>query len=349
MKFLHIYREYTGACTLLQEALGHDLLHLACRHHILEIVAEKAFTAMKIVSSTGPDIAVFRHFREKWHSIDRSKFVTAADSVEIADFKDHTINFSQSPLAIFHPRDDYSELLELVIIFLGGTSSRGFHFRAPGALHRARWMARILLSFKIWMFRSQFKLTRVEETGIFQFKLFISEVYIQAWFEAPSSASAPANDLAFLKKLSMVSNSDIRTVTTNAFKRHLWYLSEVTVGLAFFDRNISADEKRDMITEMKDTPGSKVSNPRLNKNYDAVGKPLSSFVTRITKALFTILGLNEAFLLNPPESWKDDQDYLAAERIVSRLTVVNYTAERGVKLMQDYNSILKKTKTRSSN
>ena len=199
------------------------------------------------------------------------------------------------------------------------------------------------------MFQSQFKLTRAEETGIFQFLLFISEVYIQAWFEAPSSASAPANDLAFLKKLSMVSNTDIRTVTTNAFKRHLWYLSEVTVGLAFFDRNISVDEKRDMITEMKDTPGSKVPNPRLNKNYDAVGKPLSSFVTRITRALFTILGLNEAFLLNPPESWKDDQDYLAAERIVLGLKVVNDTAERGVKLMQDYNSILKKTKTRSSN
>jgi hypothetical protein len=71
------------------------------------------------------------------------------------------------------------------------------------------------------------------------------------------------------------------------------------VGLAFFDRNISVDEKRDMITKMKDTPGSKVPNPRLNKNYDAVGKPLSSFVTRSTRALFTILDLNEAFLLNP--------------------------------------------------
>ena len=121
------------------------------------------------------------------------------------------------------------------------------------------------------------------------------------------------------------------------------------MGLAFFDRNISVDEKRDMITKMKDTPGSKVPNPRLNKNYDAVGKPLNSFVTRSTRVLFTILGLNEAFLLNPPESWKDDQDYLAAERIVLGLKVVNDTAERGVKLMQDYNSILKKTKTRSSN
>jgi hypothetical protein len=217
------------------------------RHHILEIVAEKAFTSMKIASSksssTGPDIAIFRRFREKWPSIDQSKFLSAAESVEITDFKDRTINYSKSQLAIFHPRDDYSELLELVIIFLSGTPSRGIHFRAPGALHRARWMARIIYSFKIWMFRSQFKLTRVEETGIFQFLLFISDVYIQAWFEAPSSATVPANDLTFLEKLSMVSNTDIRIVTTGAFKRHLWYLSEVTVGLAFVDCNISVNEK----------------------------------------------------------------------------------------------------------
>jgi hypothetical protein len=97
-----------------------------------------------------------------------------------------------------------------------------------------------------------------------------------------------------------------------------------------------------MISKMKDTPGSKVPNPRLNKNYDAVGKTFSSFVTRSTRAFFTILGLNDAFLVNPPESWKDDKDYLAAEQIILGLKVVNDTVERGVKLMQDYNSILTK-------
>ena len=83
---------HSGACTLLEEALGHDLLFLACRHHVYEIVAEKAFTAMKIAPSTGPDIAIFRRFKEKWNFIDQSIFETAADSIEIADFKDRTVN-----------------------------------------------------------------------------------------------------------------------------------------------------------------------------------------------------------------------------------------------------------------
>jgi hypothetical protein len=52
------------------------------------------------------------------------------DSVEIASYKDHIIHFATTKLAITHPRDDYKELLELVIIFLGGIPPRGIHFQA---------------------------------------------------------------------------------------------------------------------------------------------------------------------------------------------------------------------------
>ena len=64
--------------------------------------------------------------------------------------------------------------------------------------------------------------------------------------------SAPASDLRFLNKLSEFKNNDIRMVTTEAFRRHLWYLSEVTVGLALFDRNVTIEEKKSMITQMKE-------------------------------------------------------------------------------------------------
>lgn len=332
--------EHAGACTLLQAALGHDVLHLACRHHIFEIVAEKAFTAKKIAPSSGPDIAIFRRFQEKWPFIDQSNFETAVDSVEIISFKDRIIDFAKTNLQMFQPRDDFKELLELVIIFLGGTPSRGVHFQAPGALHRARWMARIIYSFKMWMFKSQFKLKAAEEDGLLKFILFISEVYIQAWFEAPSSVSAPANDLRFVNQLTEYRDSDICKATADAFKRHLWYLSEVTVGLAFFDPKISIEEKNEMITMMNKQAGSEIPRPRLDVKHVNLNKPLSSFITTSTRAFFTILNLNDAFLSKPPESWKDDENYIASEQIVTGLKVVNDSAERGVKLMQDYNSIL---------
>ncbi|KAG0721676.1 hypothetical protein GWK47_045969 [Chionoecetes opilio] len=42
-------------------------------------------------------------------------------------------------------KDDYREFLELVIIYLGG-SVPGFSFKHSGAMHQARWMAKILTS-----------------------------------------------------------------------------------------------------------------------------------------------------------------------------------------------------------
>jgi hypothetical protein len=37
-----------GACTLVEKLIGRDLLHFACRHHIMEVVAEKVFAACKV-------------------------------------------------------------------------------------------------------------------------------------------------------------------------------------------------------------------------------------------------------------------------------------------------------------
>ncbi|KAG0725630.1 hypothetical protein GWK47_038244 [Chionoecetes opilio] len=66
-------------------------------------------------------------------------------------------------------RDDYRELVKLVIIFLGGAPPGGIRFLAPGAMHQARWMSKVLYSFKIWMFRGQFRLTKKEERGLQRF------------------------------------------------------------------------------------------------------------------------------------------------------------------------------------
>ena len=161
----------------------------------MEILAKKAFSITKIATSTGPDILLFKRFQDNWNRIDQSNFQTTADTAETAEFKARIIHFAETNIVIHQPQNDYSELLELAIIFLGGTPRCGVHFTAPGALHRARWMAGIIYSLKMWMFRSQFKLKAVEEKGIFQFLLFICDVYIEAWFQAPRGVIAPANDL----------------------------------------------------------------------------------------------------------------------------------------------------------
>ena len=39
-------------------------------------------------------------------------------------------------------------------------------FRAPGAVHQARWMAKAIYCLKIYMFQEQFPLTAAEKKGV---------------------------------------------------------------------------------------------------------------------------------------------------------------------------------------
>ena len=85
------------------------------------------------------------------------------------------------------------------------------------------------------MFRGQFKLTAREEKGLRNVCLFVVLLYIKIWFTAPSAASAPKNDLAFLKALAGydIVNSAVASVASKKFIRHLWYLSEELVWSSF--------------------------------------------------------------------------------------------------------------------
>lgn len=65
------------------------------------------------------------------------------------------------------PREDYKELVELTVIFLSGElPSRGnntvFHFKKPGAHHRARFMHNELYFLKIYMLSERFEMTERE-------------------------------------------------------------------------------------------------------------------------------------------------------------------------------------------
>lgn len=61
-----------GAALLLEQLLEKDLLWLACRHHILEIILEAAFVA-KIPGTSGPNVPIFKRFENEWDSIDKKK------------------------------------------------------------------------------------------------------------------------------------------------------------------------------------------------------------------------------------------------------------------------------------
>jgi len=137
---------------------------------------------------------------------------------------------------------------------------------APGAMHHARWMSKVVYSLKVWMFRQQFKLTTREEIGLRDVCVFAVRVYLRAWISAPLAASAPYNDFNLLKTL--LNYATIHAAISEAASRklamHLWYLSEDLVSLAFFDSQVPLTTKRSMVRALREVEGEEDPSKRTN-------------------------------------------------------------------------------------
>ena len=74
----------SGACTLIEAALGRDLFSLACRHHMHEIVLGDVFKA-SFGASTAPTVSLFTRFRNEWDMIDKTIYRTSAADGDIPE------------------------------------------------------------------------------------------------------------------------------------------------------------------------------------------------------------------------------------------------------------------------
>ena len=251
------------------------------------------------------------------------------------------IAFAVDQLQKFQQRDDYRELLELAVVFLGGGPVKGISFKSPAGIHRARWMAKAIYSLKVWMFRSQFILTKTEEVGVQNICLFVVKLYLKFWFQAASAVSAPRNDLLFLTEIDKYAeeNKDVSKVALNKFLQHLWYLSEELIAFAFFDDEVTIETKQSMVQALE-TPGEEHPMKRISLDPKLIRtKELSDFVTSNTRRFFAITGFSSSFLIKDVSQLEEDDDYTSIKASIRCLKVVNDIAERRVALMEEYNKL----------
>ena len=332
-----------GACVLLEQKLEKELLYFACRHHIHEIILEAVFSACMRVPTSGPELQLFKRFQNQWQFINQENFDhglldIGLDNTAIEDI----VHFCKGQLEQFQPRDDYQEFLELTIIILGEVPKRGIHFVAPGALHRARWMAKAIYCLKIWLFRNQFTLTRTEVNGIKSLNSWLVRYYVKSWFLSRCPISAPAHDLKWLKELDALKfhQADISKVSLKKLSGHLWYLSEELVALAFFDDKVSNETKRKMVQGLN-TDAEKEPAKRITIDQSAIqGKNLEDFVSSNTRKFFQSLDLPSEFLNDDQAEWDSIECFCKARNIVKNVRVVNDNAERVVALMNEYNKLI---------
>lgn len=342
-----------GACTNLEKLFNRDLLYLPCRHHIFELVLRSCFDSLMDATS-GPDMALFKRFRDNWAKINKNVYITDSNEVP-GDVRSTILQFIEHRLSTQkQQRDDYRELLELTMIFLGGIPNRGVSFRIPGAVSHARWMAKAIYAFKIYLFRDQFQLSHREKNSLRRICIFLARVYVRAWFLSSEAIKAPYHDFLFMQQLINYQDIDpeISKVTAKKFSKHLWYLVPETVVLSLFDDNVPTVVKARMAQIMLEADKSEEEEEDKNqlKRYILQQKDFSSFtniefssfVTPSSKNFFTRFSLSTDFLDKDPSTWKDDLGYKRAIEKLETTVVVNDVAERGVKLIQDYNNILTK-------
>ena len=56
---------HSGACVKIEQGLEKNLLHFACHHHILELVAGAKFKKA-MGTSSAPEILWFKRFQNRW-------------------------------------------------------------------------------------------------------------------------------------------------------------------------------------------------------------------------------------------------------------------------------------------
>ncbi|CAH1099105.1 unnamed protein product [Psylliodes chrysocephalus] len=135
-----------GACTRIERELGQTLLCLTSVVTYHQVVLKSRSFESSI---------------NMWASLDKKSYTTKLDKIRpvqgfIEEQRVKMINYLQNVLKDgSHPREDYKELLQLSLLYLGGWSQDEFSFRIPGDLHQARWMEKAIFALKIVLFAKQ--------------------------------------------------------------------------------------------------------------------------------------------------------------------------------------------------
>jgi hypothetical protein len=164
--------KFAGACRLLEDCLGRNLLWLPCRHHVHEVLLSDAFTVC-FGPSSGPDILIFKRFRERWGQLNHKEFQLQGTPLLAAP--DDIKAFIQQQVTHEHPREDYLDLLTLAGLLIGLNIESAI--RKPGAIHRARWMAKAIYSLKMQLLlngnETVIQLSGRELQGLQRFNRFV--------------------------------------------------------------------------------------------------------------------------------------------------------------------------------
>lgn len=336
-----------GVCAEIERELRKPFLRLMCRHHIFEVVLRWVFESI-FGATTGPRINTFNLLNENWHQIKFNGFRYAAvdqqelESPIIKTFLEKAIDIIPTHANSQNIRDDYAELNDLILKFLGLKTEKNFN--VPGATNNARWMARSIYALKLYLFRLEIDMDPNFEKNLLRFCLFVSLIYTKFWNLSSNVLDAAFNAINFMKDLDQYAQFDqqISDVALEAFARHLWYLSDELILLSLFSNKVPPEQKFDLCVLLIKHVGQRTQNSiKHTENIEDIPNlELSDFISPRSFFLLHLLDIDLNFLKKDPANWNQCKTYLIAQKKVSDLIVaVNDSSERalqfGAKLIDD--------------
>lgn len=331
---------HNGTIALLEIDLEDNFLHLMCRHHSKEVIVKDVFVSV-FGGSQSSNITTFNMLIENWDYIRDRDF--SYNSINGEKFASQSLKqMRQEAIAVISKhaskkeiRDDYREVNDLILKFLGIKTSKPF--RVPGATNNARWMARIIYAIKTYLFRNHLGLQSDFIDSLERFCLFVALIYTKHWNRCPNVIDAPYNDIQLLKELDEYREIDIQIANAalTAHKRHLWYLSDELVVLSLFSDKVSNRDKSNMIARMTPNVEERTANSIKHSGEinDIQNIELHHFISPRSRFLFERLELDVDFLNENPEDWNEMDTFRnAKQEVLDLIPVVNDSAERAIQL-----------------
>ena len=213
-----------------------------------------------------------------------------------------------------------------------------------------------IYTLKALAFSDQLNLDEEDITKLTRLAIFLCPLYIPYFVSGSIGSDAPINDLEFFKKLVRFSSMDpeLGDCAKTILLRHTWYLQEETVPMALFSDKLTEDDKSRLASKMLTFESNKPSHWDSEEGGEVryeLGKPVLNLdLTPATKLIdlvgvnsfmiFDLLGISWDWLRDKPDSWSSSEMFMTMRDYIRTVKVTNDVAERGVKIMADYASIL---------
>ena len=356
--------KHKGSCTFIEDCVGQAVLWLACRRHVYELhikhVASLVAETKSARPSTAPEETLFKRLRDNWGDLTEDDEWLNMEDLTKFDWKANRSKFMQEQAKyVFSflekclkdetfPRSDYKEMCVLCFVWLGGEVPN-FRFRWPGACHRARFMMQAIYYMKYELLdKFIYFVNDMEKTEIHTMAEFVGLFYCMWFLRCAMGAAAPNIDLQNFvqmqkyKKLGKT-RAEVAEACMLSMVRHSWYLDPSLVVMALADKDVPNHEKKSMAAALVGLEKPAVfdkGKPCLDSLQLGKKVPtLTSLIRQRSWLMFSLRNMTEvelAWLKQDVALWSKDPGFVRFSDFVKGLNVVNDSAERSIKLIQEY-------------